>query len=280
MIRGLILLLFVIVACTPNAQSWHGFPLPPDTNLFKEIDLPFDTMQILFLAMEGPGEFDKIVAFYQSRLTEGWERCPSSDVEWPAGREYLPARSVSWSNSGSRARFWVSTAEKWADDEVEELGVNRFVVIGHDADPRSWELWYRGFCAPHDVELFSPIAVGGSRGRCASASRGSRFDSHSWRTANELKRGEMTNDLICRGLLLGLDQEETIELLGPPDAQDNGAFSYRVQISTYPPLPPMADGILQCPETEAALRFDFTLKIPSEAHAPFGIDWGCWANGT
>jgi len=278
--HGLISLLFVTAACAPDPQSWHGFPLPPETTMLKEVDAPYSSATNMLLGLEGSAGFDEIAEFYQSRLPEGWERCPSSDVEWPAAREYLPARYVSWWSSGSRVLFWARTAESWTDDVVEAYGVTRVVVIGHDADPRSWELSYRGFCAPRNVELFSPMAVVSSRQRCASASRESEFDSQAWRSADELQRGQMVDDLICRGLLLGLDQEETIELLGPPDAQDNSTFSYRVHISTYPPLPPMADGILECPETEAALRFDFTLKIPSEAHAPFGIDYGCWADGT
>lgn len=54
------------------------------------------------------------------------------------------------------------------------------------------------------------------------------FDSREWRMGTPSSRGEMAQDVIDRGILLGKTSSEVEELLGSPDIRGANWFGYRV----------------------------------------------------
>jgi hypothetical protein len=278
--KAIVLIVLISAACATDPQCWRGFPLPPDVTVVKEHEEFLGSASILHIAFDKPLLFEEIVAFYEAQLPPSWSRCPSGYFRWPPGRITSPAERAMWVNSEERQFLWAQTAERLNRDEVDNHDVEKLIVLGHDSDATSWELVNRGLCAPRNTELYSTMAIVHSKGRCRSSSKGPTFDPQAWRSADEVTRGPLIDDLICRGLLLGIEQQEVIDLLGPPDTRDNGAFSYRAHLTVDPPFPPPPNGTLECPETEGELRFDFTVEIPSDADATFWLAYECWEDGT
>ena len=89
----------------------------------------------------------------------------------------------------------------------------------------------------------------------------------------------MAADLMCRGLLLGLNEREVIELLGPPDYTVGHTFGYRVVnpdgFGHEPPLPSAS----LYEEGRYVLEFKFEGFDRLRHLLPFELDRECGAVG-
>jgi hypothetical protein len=86
----------------------------------------------------------------------------------------------------------------------------------------------------------------------------------------------MVADLMCRGLLLGLNEDEVLQLLGPPDYDSDGTFGYRFDHpeELYGAKVPPPPGY-RCDGTSSVLEFEFRGFDNTRRFLPFTLDPIC-----
>ena len=281
--RALVLLAAGVLSCSHEPAYWKGISLPQYASVLAEGSSP-EEGDFIHLRIHAKGRVKEVHRYFEQTLDAQWEPCFLAHVDptWEDDHYHRAGRYSMWVNR-SEGRL-LRVASVWTTGPDQPLGPDEpDLAINHLAsDSRFWDLAYRIICDQHDPELFSPFAAGNaSKHYCRDDPEAIPFDAGRWVTADPAQRGRMTPDLLCRGLLLGLDKEQVVILLGPPDLDKGPEFSYRISKpdnfgSRY--LPPPRGGIV-CREGEYDLRFDFTTYVPDGGPMPFEVAMVCLRPG-
>ena len=251
-LRPLLLATMVAVAgCTFASGTWRGVPNPPFADVVKELE-PHEVVstigyavrshQIYFAVPEN--SLDEVHRFYASVLDETWAVCPSTDKAWVNPTEGYSARTSRWANVSGQAVLAVSTVRREDGGGVQQELWNAVAIV---YDPLVFGLVHRAYCDPPGGVTPSVQTVALSSRLCSDDLRVEQFRPGSWKKADLDSRGLMFADLICGGLLLGLDNSSLLSLLGPPDESAYDRLFYRFRhvgkFGAYwmPPAPPGRD---------------------------------------
>ena len=251
------------------AEVWHGVVLPSDVRVLDDAGGSLWGVYDYSATLSLRSSVDRtaVSEHFEETLRESWQRCEFDGAAWYFESGHS-AEVQLWNREQTKQHLLVVIDDEGSGEGPGDVTLSLF------EDSRKWELLQRGLCNPKDPSLYRPRALFLALHYCGDEN-GLRFTPNGWSKADAERRGRMVTDLLCGGHLLGLHEGEVLELLGSPDAERQGAFSYLIERrddfeKKY--VPPSPKGHL-CKPGRYTLTFELSVTVEeSGADQPFGVN--------